>query len=139
MITYQQIDLVKTSFPQIFAAKGRIGRAMYAELFRRNPELEAMFTSALPRQAEMFVRALALVVRSLDKDLSAQPGVQQLVKQHRRLGITPAHFELMWQALSAALADELGARYTPELSSAWQQAFHAMTRVLMGEQTEPTV
>lgn len=138
MITPQQIDLVTDSFPQVFAAKGRIGRAMYSELFRRNPELEAMFTSALPRQAEMFVQALALVVKSLDKDLSAQPGVQQLVKQHRRLGITPAHFELMWQALSEALADELGARYTPELSRAWNKAFHAMARVLMGEETEAT-
>ncbi len=119
------MKLVQRSLPLVYQNKARIGARCFARLFEAAPELQALFQGPYSPSHEMLLQELTLIVRASASD-TPLPQLCRLATQHSGLGVQPAHFPLMREALVGAIADTLGEAVCGETLQAWRRAFDHM-------------
>lgn len=130
-----QTALLKDSFPAVFRAKARIGALAYRHLFEIAPETEQLFSGAFSAQHEMLVEELALILRAAETDEQPLPRAARLGLYHASLGVTPAHFAAMREALLLSIAEILGPDFCPATQEAWATAFDRLAAQMQAEMT----
>jgi hemoglobin-like flavoprotein len=103
---------------------GTVGAAFYRRLFEIDPGLRALFSSqGIELQAQKFVSMLDLIVQWLDVPEKLVPVLKQLGERHAGYGVREEHYGKVGTALLSAIEDGLGDRFTPEIRSAWNEAY----------------
>ena len=129
-MTPRQIQLVQESMARILAAGGDFTDAFYARLFALDPGLKFLFAPYMDEQQKILVDELHKLIRSLDRPHRLLPALRYLGQQHAYYGVRPADYELVQQALLAALEQTLGPTFTADARHAWRASFRLMAETM---------
>ena len=100
-------------------ANGRFADRFYDRLFSTAPETRALFGADLTALKLKFMNTLTSLVGSVQHPEMFGSILLHLGRQHRRLGVVPAHYGPTGEALLMTLRDILGERFTPAVEASW--------------------
>lgn len=136
----EQIKLVQDSFEQVRPIAYQAAAIFYARIFEVAPHTRHMFKNDMKKQGAMLMSTLGLAVGSLNDLDKIIPAVRALGKRHAGYGVQFEHFALVGEAFLWTLEQALGPAFTPELKSAWTEAYLLLAGVMqeaMGEVAVP--
>jgi hemoglobin-like flavoprotein len=126
----ERVELLKTSFARLSTNPEETALLFYARLFALNPALRPLFTTALPEQAEKFMRMLAFIIGGLHRPSTIIGEVKSLGVRHMGYGTLAAHYDVVGEALLWAIDQRLGPHSTPAIKAAWREAFFLMAGLM---------
>lgn len=126
-----QIELVHASFKLAATNGDELARRFYDTLFAMVPDTRALFAADLSEQRWKLLLTLGNIVFSLDDLDLLVPTARAMAVRHVRYGVTTDHYTAVGTALIAALADTLGARFTPDMRSAWEAAYGLLAATMI--------
>jgi nitric oxide dioxygenase len=127
----EQIELVQKSFEKVVPIAGTAATLFYDRLFEIDPSLKPLFKGNMENQKMLLMQTLGVVVKGLDQPETILPAVQSLGQRHKGYGVTPDHFQAVGAALLWTLEKGLGEGYTPEVQSAWTEAYMLLSGVMI--------
>ncbi|KNB50808.1 globin domain-containing protein [Streptomyces caatingaensis] len=92
---------------------------LYAELFARHPYLRALFPESMEFQRRHLAHIFHYLIEHLHDPDHVTATFTRLGRDHRKLGVRPAHYEAFEEALREALRRTAGSRWTGALEGAW--------------------
>ena len=120
----EQIQLVQRTFERkVRPIAQEAGEMMYLRLFEIEPSLKPLFKGDIKRQGEMLMTAIGLAIQSLDQPDKVKATVQELGKRHAGYGVQPSYYNIFGAALMWALEQVIGPDFTPEVRTAWGEAY----------------
>jgi nitric oxide dioxygenase len=133
------IAIVKATVPALEQHGLAITRRMYERMFR-NPEIRDLFNQSHHGETGSQPKALAAAVLAYAKhidNLGVMSGaVERIAQKHAGLVILPEHYPHVAEALLGAIGDVLGAAATPEILTAWGEAYWALADILIGREAQ---
>ncbi|HEY2076075.1 MAG TPA: globin domain-containing protein [Streptosporangiaceae bacterium] len=112
--------LVKESFARIVSAGPAVMEYFYARLFTVSPRTRSLFPMSMTAQRERVFAALARLIWSLDDPPRRTEILSRLGRDHRRFGVTEAHYAPFMATLRDTAEHFSGSEWTPQTASAWQ-------------------
>ena len=123
-MTPDRRKLVTESWKVLAPNAAQVGAIFYRRLFEIDPALRQMFKGAiLDEQIRKLTTMLDLVVHWLDVPERLVPILKKLGAQHSTFGVQDDHYGKVGAALIGTLEEGLGDAFTPELRSAWTEAY----------------
>ena len=117
-------QLVTESWKSLAPNGALVGAIFYRRLFEIDPGLRPMFSAGtMDDQIHKLVTMLDLVVHWLDVPDKLVPVLKKLGERHSTYGVQDDHFGKFGAALIGTLEEGLGDKFTPDLRSAWTEAF----------------
>ena len=123
-----RLDLVRDSFRRIRGNLQPPSAMFYDALFRHAPGLRGLFRDDLEGQGMRFMTTLAVIVDDLDRPEVLEPQLAAIGRSHAALGVRPAHFAPMEEALIDTLRAHLGEDLDPATEAAWRDAYGAVAQ-----------
>jgi nitric oxide dioxygenase len=137
-LSSETIALVKATVPALAEHGPAITAAMYQRLFW-DTEIAALFNQANQKSGTQ-IRGLAgaiLAYAQNIEDLAAQgPAVERIAQRHIGYAILPEHYPYVATALLGAIEDVLGEAATPEILTAWGDAYWFLADILKGREAQ---
>ena len=131
-MTSDQIALVQSSFKSVAPIASKAADLFYDRLFEIAPEVRPMFPSDLSSQKVKLITMLATAVNNLHQLNTILPAVRDLGGRHRRYGVTAEHYAPVGAALLWTLEQGLGPAFTPDVETAWGEAYAALAGAMQG-------
>ena len=126
------VSAVQSSFAQVQAASGDVGRHFYDRLFREAPEVRPLFRGDADRQATKLIDTINVVVAALGHFDAVLPIARDLARRHVAYGVTPQHYAIVGRVLISTLAEVLGRHaFTPFTRDAWERTYAALAAVMI--------
>lgn len=123
-MTPDRRQLVTESWKKLSPNGAQFGAILFRRLFEIDPTLEPMFKGMiLSEQVLKLTSMLDLIVQWLDLPERLVPVLKQLGARHNTYGVHEDHYGKMGTALMGTLEEALGDQFTPELRSAWTEAY----------------
>lgn len=122
-MTPTDVALIRDGFRMLAGEPDALASAFYGRLFTLDPALRPLFRDDLRAQGRKLVAALAHVVHGLDRLDTIIEDVRDLARRHTGYGVVPAHYATVGLALIGTLEARLGSDFTPEVRSAWTEAY----------------
>ena len=109
-------------------------RRFYTRWFAIEPAIRDLFPPDMGGQRELFGRALWWVLGELIAQRSEEPVafLAQLGRDHRKYGVTEAHYQTLHEALYSSFRSHLIERWDPAIDEAARDALALMTGVMSG-------
>lgn len=118
--------LIHASVPVLREHGLAISQHFYRLLFDENPELKNLFNlgnQANGSQQTSLATAVLAYAANIDNLTALGPVIARIAHKHASVGVVPEHYPIVGRTLLRAIADVLGAAATPELLSAWAEAY----------------
>jgi hemoglobin-like flavoprotein len=129
------VALLRSSFSALQPSADALARRFYARLFATYPQLRPMFRETdFSEQRRKLMASVAAVVANADRPDALEPVLATMGRQHAALGVQPLHYEHVSASMLAALADECGEAWTPELSRTWDAALRFVSTRMLAAQ-----
>ena len=128
-----QIKLVQESFAKVAPISEQAAVIFYDRLFELAPQVRAMFPNDMTEQRKKLMATLAVVVNGLTNLEAVLPAASALAKRHVAYGARPAHYPVVGGALLWTLEKGLGEAWTPELATAWTDAYGVLSGYMISE------
>jgi hemoglobin-like flavoprotein len=123
--------LVRESWQQIEPISDEMVAAFYARLFESNPAAHELFAQTnMQEQRRKFRAMLAEIVRAIDNPNMLISEVAASGRRHVEYGVTERDYDDVGAALIWAIGNVLGERFTPEVNSAWREAYALLAAVM---------
>jgi hemoglobin-like flavoprotein len=123
--------LVRQSWKQFEPAIRNAGTRFYERLFELDPEAQRLFAGTnMAEQEEKLMAMFAEIVRVLDQEDVLVTEVAALAHRHVDYGVKDADYESVGAALMWTLEEGLGDAFTPEVKSAWTEAYLLVASVM---------
>ncbi|MDT0429660.1 globin domain-containing protein [Streptomyces salyersiae] len=107
---------------------------LYQVLFDRHPYLRSLFPESMAFQQAHLAVAFRYLIGNLHRTDVVAERFTQLGRDHRKLGVRPAHFAAFEGALVEALRARAGVRWTGPLEDAWLRMLRlAVSSMVRGE------
>lgn len=112
-------------------------RRFYTRWFALDVSLRDKFPPDMGGQRAAFAHALHWVYGELVAQHATEPVefLAQLGRDHRKYGVTEAHYETLRQALHATLRSELADEWSDTVEEAARQSLNLITGVMSGPPT----
>ncbi len=127
------IEIVKASVPALAQHGTAITKGMYARLFR-DEHIKALFNHSNQgkggSQANALAAAILAYAQNIENPSVLMPVLERIAQKHIGYHILPEHYPFVATALLGAIADVLGEAATPELMTAWGEAYWFLADVL---------
>ena len=124
-------DSFAKAWEDLLPAGDALVASFYAKLFESNPALEKLFTPTdMKEQRRKFIVMLSEIVRVLDTPDLLISEVADSGKRHVTYGVQDRDYEDVGAALLWAIGEALGPRCTPEVLSAWREAYDLLAAVM---------
>lgn len=136
-MTPQQIALVQQSFSQVASISEAAAVLFYDRLFEVAPFVRAMFPEDMTEQRKKLMGMLAAVVSGLSNLETILPAASALAKRHVAYGAKPEHYPVVGATLLWTLEKGLGEAWTPELATAWTDAYGVLSGYMISEAYGP--
>jgi hemoglobin-like flavoprotein len=105
--------------------------SFYTRLFESNPDLAKLFRPTdMKEQRRKFLVMLSEIVRVIDMPELLISEVADSGKRHVSYGVQDRDYEDVGAALLWAIGQALGDRCTPEVLSAWREAYDLLAAVM---------
>jgi hemoglobin-like flavoprotein len=136
------IALVQESWKKVVPIADQAAALFYEELFTLDPSLKSLFRTDMKAQGRKLTSMINTAVVNLGQLGTILPAVEDLGRRHVGYGVRPAHYETVGTALITTLGKGLGPAFTPEVRSAWIEAYTALATVMQTaaaevEESEP--
>lgn len=105
---------------------------LYEVMFRRRPALRSLFPDSMAFQQEHLEAAFRHLIEHLHRPDEVAATFRQLGRDHRKLGVRPAHYASFEEALREALRRCAGPQWPAEAEQAWLR----MLRFAVGAMTD---
>ena len=123
-MTPERRQLVTESWKSLAPNGPQVGAIFYRRLFEIDPSLRPLFKDAiLDEQIRKLITMLDLIVHWLDIPERLVPVLKQLGARHQGYGVQDEHYGKVGTALMGTLEEGLGDKFTPDLRSAWTEAY----------------
>jgi hemoglobin-like flavoprotein len=119
----EQIALIQTTFKQLAPRVDFIVKSFYARLWELAPPLRELFPEHMEDQTQKFVTMLTVIIEGLNHMDQIMPILQNLGYRHTGYGVRAADYPVVGEALLWAIERALNEDCTPEVRSAWRQAY----------------
>ena len=133
------IRIVKATVPALEAHGLAITRRMYERMFQ-NPEIRDLFNQSHHGETGSQPRALAAAVLAYAQNIDnlgvLGHAVERIAQKHVGLNILPEHYPHVATSLLGAIQDVLGEAATPEILTAWGEAYWFLAELLIGREAE---
>lgn len=130
-------SITKTSASRV--ASSLFCRQLYANLLTMDPELENLFP-LIRHQAAAFAGVLSFAISQLENLSTLDDYLTSLGKRHSRiLGIEPASFELMGEALVQTFHERFGNRFSHELEILWIKLYLYLSNSILQFGIDPVL
>ena len=126
-----RLDLVRDSFRRIRGNLQPPSAMFYDALFQHAPGLRGLFRDDLEGQGMRFMTTLAVIVDDLDRPEALERQLSAIGRSHAALGVRPAHFAPMEEALIDTLRAQLGAALDADAEAAWRDAYGEVSRRIL--------
>jgi len=121
------VTLIRSSFEALRPQAPALVDRFYAILFERYPQVRPMFAHTdFPKQKQMLVQALALLVANLEQGDVLKSYLGALGAKHAGYGAQEAHYAAVGECLLAAMAEIAGPLWTDELAAEWAETYGAV-------------
>lgn len=129
-MTPQQVQLVQTSFKKVVPIAATAADLFYARLFETAPETRTLFPPDLTQQKAKLMSMLGTAVANLHRLETVLPAVRDLGRRHKGYGVATEQYAPVGAALLWTLEKGLGADFTPDVKTAWMEAYNALSGVM---------
>jgi hemoglobin-like flavoprotein len=125
------VTLLRTSFEALRPHAQTLVDRFYAMLFERYPQVRPMFARTdLPKQKQMLIQALALLVANLEKPEVLKGYLGGLGAKHGGYGVRDEHYAAVGECLLAAMAEIAGPLWNAELKREWSATYAAVASLM---------
>jgi hemoglobin-like flavoprotein len=123
--------LVRQSWERINPKSDAVVASFYSKLFAQSPEAASLFGSTeMETQRRKFAVMLHEIVRVLDQPQLLVSEVADSGRRHAGYGVLDRHYAPVGVALLSAISEALGPDATPEVISAWREAYDLLAAVM---------
>ena len=130
-MTSDQANLVRSTWAVLKPRVDDVIATFYVHLFELEPEAAAMFAHVdMATQRKKFTAMFELLIRLLDDPADIVVETIPSARRHAAYGVSAHHLDAGHEALLRALADELGARFTPEVRQAYAKLYDLAAAVM---------
>lgn len=139
MISANTIKIVKSTAPVLAEHGEAITRAFYKRLFIRHPEMKNIFNMTHQEtgtQPQVLAKAIFMYAQYIDQLEVLGGAVETIAQKHVSLSITPEMYPIIGENLLAGMGEVLGAAATPEIVTAWAEAYDALANILIGREED---
>jgi hemoglobin-like flavoprotein len=137
-MTAMDAALLRSSFAALRPSADALARRFYARLFATYPQVRPLFRETdFAEQRRKLMASVAAVVAHADQPEVLAPVLTTMGRQHGDLGVCPRHYEYVTASMLAALADECGDAWTPELAHAWDEALQLVSNRMIAAAAPP--
>ena len=121
------IELLEQSFAKLAPRGDEFVESFYDRLFDMYPEAKPMFAKTdMEKQRKKLLESLVMVVNNLRKPDVLGPALANLGERHKALGAQEEHYAMVGEALIGTFEEYFEDDWTPELKSAWEDAYDAV-------------
>jgi hemoglobin-like flavoprotein len=132
-MTPDQIKAIQESFAKVAPISEQAAAMFYGRLFEIAPSVKPLFKGDMTEQGRKLMATLAVVVNGLTNLETILPAASALAKRHVGYGVKPIHYPIVGEALLWTLERGLGADWTPELATAWGDAYGVLSDYMVSE------
>jgi len=129
----EQLQLLLVSLNTIQPLADQITRDFYHHLFETQPTMSGLFKGDMHRQGSMLITTLSLAVNGLSNVEDIQSAIWSLGNRHHSYGVKPEYFPPFRESFIWSLEYHMGDKFTPDLKSAWIEAFDTLSEVMMAK------
>ncbi len=126
-----QIDLLQHGLRLMTARKQLAASIFYERLFTIDPKLRALFNDDIAAQTEKVMIALGAVVGQIHDVDACRAMTDDLAVRHLAYGVAAADYRSVGEAVMATLAEVLENAFTPEMESAWRDAYAGIAAAMV--------
>ena len=137
MLSDKSFPVIEATLPLVGSRIGEITPKFYARLFAAHPELlDGLFSRSNQRNGNQ-QQALAGSIAAFATHLVNNPGtlpetvLARIAHRHASLGITEPQYQVVYEHLFAAIAEDLAEVITPEIAEAWTEVYWLMADALI--------
>ena len=130
-MTPEQITLVQASFERLGPDLPVLATRFYTELFARDPALRPLFTTPMELQKVKFAEKLTEIVRAFPRLDELLGHTRALGARHVGYGVRTADYQVLGDALLAALAAVLGDGFDEPTREAWALAYNLVAETML--------
>jgi nitric oxide dioxygenase len=127
-MTGASLTRLRRSYDLFVPHVGRMTERFYDRLFAARPETRILFATDMAAQRQHLAAALALIVRNLSMLDALEQPLMDLGAGHARIGVRAEDYPVVRDAMLAAIAEELGTAWTPELADDWSSLLDRVCR-----------
>ena len=123
--------LVRESWAHTAPRRDELVAAFYSRLFDANPELQRLFGHVdMTEQRKKFATMMNDIVRVIDAPELLVSEIAASGRRHVSYGVRDRDYEDVGAALLWAFAYVLGPEFTPDVQSAWRDAYALLSAVM---------
>ena len=130
-MTPEQSTLVQSSFERARPELPALATRFYQELFARDPDLRALFTTDMALQKVRFAEKLTEIVRAFPHLDELLAHTRALGARHVGYGVRVADYQSVGDALVAALAAILSDSFDTQTREAWYIAYNLVAETML--------
>jgi hemoglobin-like flavoprotein len=130
------VPLLRESFALVLDRAPDLTARFYVNFFERYPEVRPLFGST-KRHEDALARALVMLVARLDDATWVTGTLHALGSRHAGYGVTDDMYAKCGDALLVTLEQVAGEAWTPELASAWGEAFETIASLMQEGARKP--
>ena len=130
-MTPEQITLVQSSFERVGPELPALATRFYQELFARDPDLRALFTTDMALQKVRFAEKLSEIVRAFPRLDELLAHTRALGARHVGYGVRVADYQTVGDALVAALGAILSDSFDSQTREAWLIAYNLVAETML--------
>ncbi len=137
MLSERTIEIVKATAPAVAPQAEAITRRFYQRMFAENPETQQYFNQAHQHsggQQRALAGAICAYAANIDNLAALGPAVELIAQKHCSLGIHAEQYPIVGKHLLAAIKDILGDAASPEVLSAWGEAYGFLAEIFIGRE-----
>lgn len=137
MLSLEARPYIEASVPVLREHGVTITRTFYENMFAAHPELTNLFNmgnQASGVQQQSLASAVFAYAANIDNPDALAPVVSRIVHKHASLGITAKHYPIVGRYLLGAIQQTLEDAATPELLSAWEEAYGMLADAFVAEE-----
>ncbi|APR83214.1 flavohemoprotein [Minicystis rosea] len=126
------LQTIRDSFRRLIPRADLLAQRFYDTLFTRQPETRALFEGVLfEDQKRRLVRALALVVRNMERPEFLRPYLHGLGAIHVAYGVRNESYPVFAECLLEALAATAGPSWSRAEEAVWSDAIRLISNAML--------
>ena len=137
------IEIIKATAPAVKEHGHEITQRMYEIAFKARPDLRRFFANTWMKspeegrkQAQKLAGAVYTYASHIDELEKMAGPVKHITEVHARSMIIPEMYPIIGECLLAAMKDVLGEAATPDVLAAWEEAYGALSSILIDKERE---
>lgn len=134
MLTEATITCLKASIPLILEHGEQITAKMYTILFERYPQTKPLFARAPKNQHEILAHSIITYCKHVDNLPMIWEELEKIAIKHVSADVHAGYYPMVGHSLLQAFKEVLGEKATPELLTAWKEAYFYLADVLINRE-----